>query len=113
MKTRRNAEKSTAGKIWNLIENKLEKLKFEKIGSFALRKITSLSSTNKISSEDFESIGANIHSESKLKSFHEKLLKYNSIKKFEKSFYNFRKIPLDNQKKLNKDFKLILNKLSK
>ena len=50
---------------------------------------------------------------SKLKSFHEKLLKYNSIKIFKKSFYNFKKIPLDNQKKLNKDFKLILNKLSK
>jgi len=50
---------------------------------------------------------------SKLKSFHEKLLKNNNIKIFEKSFYNFKKIPLDNQKKLNKDFKLILNKLSK
>ncbi len=50
---------------------------------------------------------------SKLKSFHEKLLKNNNIKVFEKSFYNFKKIPLDNQKKLNKDFKLILNKLSK
>ena len=50
---------------------------------------------------------------SKLKSFHEKLLKYNSIKIFKNSFYNFKKIPLDNQKKLNKDFKLILNKLSK
>ena len=50
---------------------------------------------------------------SKLKSFHEKLLKYNSIKIFKKSFYNFKKIPLDNKKKLNKDFKLILNKLSK
>ena len=51
--------------------------------------------------------------QSKLKSFHEKLLKYKNIKKFEKSFYNFKKIPLDNQKKLNKDFKLIMNKLSK
>ena len=50
---------------------------------------------------------------SKLKSFHEKLFKNNNIKVFEKSFYNFKKIPLDNQKKLNKDFKLILNKLSK
>ncbi len=50
---------------------------------------------------------------SKLKSFHEKLLKNNNIKIFKKSFYNFKKIPLDNQKKLNKDFKLILNKLSK
>ena len=50
---------------------------------------------------------------SKLKSFHEKLLKNNNIKIFNKSFYNFKKIPLNNQKKLNKDFKLILNKLSK
>ena len=50
---------------------------------------------------------------SKLKSFHEKLLKNNNIKIFKNFFYNFKKIPLDNQKKLNKDFKLILNKLSK
>ncbi len=50
---------------------------------------------------------------SKLKSFHKKLLNHNSLKIFKKSFYNFKKIPLDNQKKLNKDFKLILNKLSK
>ena len=50
---------------------------------------------------------------SKLKSFHEKLLKYDSIKIFKKSFYNFKKKPLDNKKKLNKDFKLILKKLSK
>ncbi len=50
---------------------------------------------------------------SKLKSFHEKILKNNNIKVFKKSFYNFKKIPLDNKKKLNKDFKLILNKLSK
>ena len=50
---------------------------------------------------------------SKLKSFHEELLKYNSIKIFKNSFYNFKKIPLDNQKKLKKDFKLIIQKLSK
>ena len=50
---------------------------------------------------------------SKLKSFHEKLLKSNNMKIFKNSFYSFKKIPLDNQKKLNKDFKLILNKLSK
>ena len=50
---------------------------------------------------------------SKLKSFHEKLLKSNNIKIFKNSFFSFKKIPLDNQKKLNKDFKLILNKLSK
>ena len=50
---------------------------------------------------------------SKLKSFHEKLLMQNNIKIFNKSFYNFKKVPLDNQKKLNKDFKLILEKLSK
>ena len=50
---------------------------------------------------------------SKLKSFHEKLLHNNSIKTFKKSFYNFKKTPLNNQKKLNKDFKLILKKLSK
>ena len=50
---------------------------------------------------------------SKLKSFHEKLLKSNNMKIFKKSFYSFKKIPLDNKKKLNKDFKLILNKLSK
>ena len=50
---------------------------------------------------------------SKLKSFHQKLLKSNCMKIFKKSFYSFRKIPLDNQKKLNKDFKLILDKLSK
>ncbi len=50
---------------------------------------------------------------SKLKYFHEKLLHNNSMKIFKHSFYNFKKIPLDNQKKLNKDFKLILNKLSK
>ena len=50
---------------------------------------------------------------SKLKSFHQKLLTSNSMKIFKKSFYSFRKIPLDNQKKLNKDFKLILDKLSK
>ena len=50
---------------------------------------------------------------SKLKSFHEKLLSHNSIKIFKKSFYDFKKIPLDNNEKLNKDFKLILKKLSK
>ena len=50
---------------------------------------------------------------SKLKSFHEKLLKSNNMKIFKKSFYSFTKIPLDNQKNLNKEFKLILNKLSK
>ena len=50
---------------------------------------------------------------SKLKYFHEKLLHNNTMKVFKKSFYNFKKIPLDNQKTLNKDFKLILNKLSK
>ena len=50
---------------------------------------------------------------SKLKSFHEKLLMQNNIKIFNNSFYDFKKIPLDNQKKLNKDFKLILKKLSK
>ena len=50
---------------------------------------------------------------SKLKSFHEKLLMQNNIKIFNNSFYDFKKIPLDNQKKLKKDFKLILKKLSK
>ena len=50
---------------------------------------------------------------SKLKYFHEKLLYNSSMKIFKHSFYNFKKIPLDNEKKLNKDFKLILNKLSK
>ena len=50
---------------------------------------------------------------SKLKFFHEKLLNCNSMKIFKKSFYNFKKIPLNNQKKLNKDFELILDKLSK
>ena len=50
---------------------------------------------------------------SKLKTFHEKLLKYNSIKIFKNSIYNFKKVPLDNQKKLKKDFKIILQKLSK
>ena len=50
---------------------------------------------------------------SKLKSFHEKLLNNNSMKIFKKSFYNFKKVPLDNNEKLNKDFKLILKKLSK
>ena len=50
---------------------------------------------------------------SKLKSFHEKLLKSNNMKIFKKSFYSFKKIPLDNQKNLNKEFKLILNKLTK
>ena len=50
---------------------------------------------------------------SKLKSFHEKLLKSNNMKIFKKSFYSFKKIPLDNKKKLNKNFKLIMNKLSK
>ena len=50
---------------------------------------------------------------SKLKFFHEKLLMQNNIKIFKNSIYNFKKVPLDNQKKLNKDFKLILQKLSK
>ena len=50
---------------------------------------------------------------SKLKSFHKKLFNNNSMKKFEKSFYDFKKVPLDNKKTLNKDFKIILNKLSK
>jgi len=50
---------------------------------------------------------------SKLKFFHEKLLNHNCMKIFNRSFYNFKKIPLDNNKKLIKDFKLILNKLSK
>ena len=50
---------------------------------------------------------------SKLKSFHKKLLISNNMKIFKKNFYNFNKIPLDNKKKLNTDFKLILNKLSK
>ena len=50
---------------------------------------------------------------SKLKSFHKKLLMQNNIKIFNNSFYDFKKIPLDNQKKLKKDFKLILKKLSK
>ena len=50
---------------------------------------------------------------SKLKFFHEKLLKNNNMKIFKNSFYNFKKVPLDNNKKLNKDFKIILKKLSK
>ena len=49
----------------------------------------------------------------KLKSYNQKLMKCNSIKIFKNSFYNFKKVPLDNQKNLNKNFKLILNKLSK
>ena len=50
---------------------------------------------------------------SKLKSFHKKLFNNNSMKKFENSFYDFKKVPLNNCKKLNKDFRLVLDKLSK
>ena len=50
---------------------------------------------------------------SKLKFFHNKLVKSKNIKIFNGSFYDFKKIPLDNKKKLNKDFKIILDKLSK
>ena len=61
MKTRKNAEKLTATKIWNKIENSLKYLKYRKIDSVTLRQMKHsfefVNCTDKICDEEWISLG--------------------------------------------------------
>ena len=59
MKTRRNAEKSLATKLWNKIERKLKHLKYRKIDSLTFKQLdySQICNKTKVCSEDFESLG--------------------------------------------------------
>ena len=62
MKTRKNAEKSTATEIWSKIENNMKFLKYKKINSITLRQMNHLTEfancINQSCSEELE--GSNI-----------------------------------------------------
>jgi len=50
---------------------------------------------------------------SKIKSFHDKLQRLKIIEIFDYSLFNYEKVLLENNKKLNTDFLQIIKKLSK